>query len=346
MQDGPVWLRAIPHQHALEVPYIPAPDLRLSSSFHSRLMIMLSVCTPMAFADVLRIPQNAVGEITVAAPARPGITMAFQRGPATEFARGITSELVVVAQRNISASSVRFDLGWGWREHFFRDAKPVYVIPAEAPARWRLNGESQCVYFAIDEASVRPLLEELGVSDVQDCLWTLAARGFNEALVHEMIERLWRELSAGAGCASLLVDSYRIAVLHTLARRASTLRAPQDGGRSQLGRSQLRQVLEYIEAHLGEQIAVADVAKVAGVSLFHFSRLFRNATGVAPYAFVTERRLQRAAERLQQSDDPVAQVAVDLGFTSASHFNRMFTKSTGYSPVKFRQIWRKPATHE
>lgn len=296
---------------------------------------------PQRFVDVLRLPQNAVGTVSIAPDVAAGISMAAHRGPANEFVRGTTREVLVVAQRNIAASSVRFDLGWGWREHFFHDPRPVYVVPAEAAARWRLDGESQCVYLALDAGPLPGLLEELGVGDPAGCLWTLSARGFNEALVHELIERLWMEARSPHGCSSLLVDSYRVAIIHALARRAATLHAPRQATGGGLSRLQLRQVLAYIDAHLGEPLTVREIADVARVSVFHFSRLFRQATGRAPYAFVTDKRLERAAERLRQGEEPVMEIARTLGFASASHFGRAFAKRMGCSALRYRAQARR-----
>lgn len=304
-------------------------------------MANASATDPRSFADVLHLPENSYGVRSVAPPTVAGITLAAHRAQAHGFVRGVTNELLVVAQRNIAASSVRFDLGWGWREHACRAPRPVYVVPAEAPAQWWLDAESQCIYFAIDAAPVPGLLAELGVRDPAECLWTLAARGFDEALVHEMIERLWLQATGPDGCPALLADSYRIAIVHALARKAATLRAPRRGASApSLSRVQLRQVLAFIDAHLAEPLTVEQVAAVAGVSVFHFSRLFRTATGRSPYAFVLERRVDRAAERLRVGNEPVAQIARALGFANASHFSRAFACRMQCTPLRYRQQWR------
>lgn len=94
-------------------------------------------------------------------------------------------------------------------------------------------------------------------------------------------------------------------------------------------------------AHLGEPLTAREIPDVAGVSVFHFSRLVREATGRAPYAFVTDRRLERAAERLRQGDEPVTQIARTLGFAGASHFGRAFAQRMGCSPLRYRTQARR-----
>ena len=293
---------------------------------------------PGPFLDALRAPANAVGAHRVAPVALEGMSLASHRAPAHVFARGRTREVLVVAQRNIAASSVRFDLGWGWREHYCAAPRPVYVVPAEASARWQLDAESQCVFLALDAQPLGALLGELGVADPVECVWSLAARGFDEALVHELTERLWQAAAAGDGCTTLLADSYRVAIVHALARRAAALPRRQPlGAQPRLSRAQLRAVLAYIDAHLAEPLTVGAIAAVAGVSVFHFSRLFRESTGQAPYAFVTARRIERAAQRLHGGTEPVAEIGRALGFSSASHFARAFAARMGCAPQRYRQ---------
>lgn len=309
----------------------------------SRTTVQAAIAAPRRFADALVAPENAVGARSAPITPSAGLTLAAHRAPAHEFHRGVADELLVVAQRNISAGSVRFDLGWGWREHVCRAPRPVYVVPAQAPARWQLDGESQCVYLALQAASVERLLGELGVPDAAGCLWTLSMRGFEEALVHEMVSRLWEQASMGAGAAaSLLADSYRVAIVHALACKATGLRAsPRARAAARLSAPQLRRTLGFVDAHLGAALSVESIAAVAGVSAFHFSRLFRAATGLSPHAFVLQQRIERAAERLRASDEPAAAIGRALGFPSASHFSRTFAARMGCSPQRYRQQWRR-----
>lgn len=108
-------------------------------------------------------------------------------------------------QQIIASSSVLFDLGCGWREHFCAAPTAVYVVPPTADVRWEVNDEPQCIYFAVPYSNVSVLLEEFEVPSPEECVWGLATRGFNEDLTHEMVHRLWRAHLSSDAASDLLL---------------------------------------------------------------------------------------------------------------------------------------------
>lgn len=100
----------------------------------------------------------------------------------------------------------------------------------------------------------------------------------------------------------------------------------------------LRRVLDYIEASLGERnLSLAEIAAVAHLSPFHFSRAFKSATGTAPHRFVVERRVDRAKTLLADPDMSLAEIAAAVGFANQAHFSTMFRRLTNMSPRQYRQ---------
>ena len=97
----------------------------------------------------------------------------------------------------------------------------------------------------------------------------------------------------------------------------------------------MARVRAYIDAHLGEAIALADLAAAACISRFHFARLFRETTGCSPMQFVRQQRVARAQAVLAQAPRPISAVALDLGFFDHSHFTRTFRRLTGIPPGRF-----------
>jgi AraC family transcriptional regulator len=98
----------------------------------------------------------------------------------------------------------------------------------------------------------------------------------------------------------------------------------------------LARVLAYIDANIGRDIALADLAQLVGVSKYYLIRSFRAATQRTPYGYLVERRLARAVDALRHSTMPVEQVARDAGFKSAPGFSNVFKKHFGMSPSKLR----------
>jgi AraC-like DNA-binding protein len=95
-------------------------------------------------------------------------------------------------------------------------------------------------------------------------------------------------------------------------------------------------VLRRLEAASREPQPLADLAREAGLSRFHFLRAFRDATGVTPHQWLLRARLRDAARRLASTRAPVTQVALDSGFDDLSNFIRSFRVEFGVSPGRYR----------
>jgi AraC-like DNA-binding protein len=94
--------------------------------------------------------------------------------------------------------------------------------------------------------------------------------------------------------------------------------------------------LRRIEAQAHEHLALADLAREATMSPYHFLRTFCQVVGMTPHQFVLRTRLHRAAVRLRRSDEAVSVIAFDMGFNDLSTFNRRFRRVMGLSPSAYR----------
>jgi AraC-like DNA-binding protein len=98
----------------------------------------------------------------------------------------------------------------------------------------------------------------------------------------------------------------------------------------------ISEALRRIEAEAADPLSLADLARGAATSPYHFLRTFRQVVGMTPYQFILHRRLSRAAERLLRSDEPVSAIAFDAGFGDLSTFNRRFRRLIGCTPGAYR----------
>ena len=96
----------------------------------------------------------------------------------------------------------------------------------------------------------------------------------------------------------------------------------------------------WIDAHSDRPIELEDAAAQAGVSPFHFLRLFSSVLGVTPHQYLVRSRLRHAARLLADDDKAVTDIAYDVGFGDLSNFTRTFHRAAGVSPLKFRQASR------
>ncbi len=98
----------------------------------------------------------------------------------------------------------------------------------------------------------------------------------------------------------------------------------------------IHRAIEFIEAHLHEEISVADMALAAGYSLFHFVRVFNKIVQHTPYDYLMRRRLSNAAQALVNSNRKIIDIALDHCFHSPEVFSRAFKRMFGMQPSQYR----------
>jgi AraC family transcriptional regulator len=97
------------------------------------------------------------------------------------------------------------------------------------------------------------------------------------------------------------------------------------------------EVLRRIEVEADQALSLADLAREAAMSRYHFLRTFRQVVGLTPHQFILRTRLHRAAVALRRSGRPVLDIALDAGFGDLSTFNRRFHATMGVTPSAYRR---------
>jgi len=105
----------------------------------------------------------------------------------------------------------------------------------------------------------------------------------------------------------------------------------------------LQFAFEYVERHPHETLSVARLARLAGMSEFHFARRFRQRYDITPHTHLLAVRLRLAKGDLAFSDKNILQIAMDCGFSDSSHFARLFRRAEGVTPLNYRQAQRRRA---
>ena len=98
-----------------------------------------------------------------------------------------------------------------------------------------------------------------------------------------------------------------------------------------------KQVVEFIEEHLAEEISLATLADLVNLSLYHFARAFKQSFGVPPHRYHMARRMVRARSLLQKSTLSVTQIGIQIGFRETSSFTRAYRRFAGVTPSEFRR---------
>jgi AraC-like DNA-binding protein len=132
--------------------------------------------------------------------------------------------------------------------------------------------------------------------------------------------------------ADALSTALAVRVLRYYVDPSAIQLAPSSG----LSRERLQRVRDYIEIRLGDRLSLTDLAQVACLSPYHFSRSFKLARGVSPHRYVIKRRVERAKTLLRRTSRPLAWVAQEAGFADQSHLISVFRRETGVTPGQFR----------
>src|SRR5215510_8809567 len=102
----------------------------------------------------------------------------------------------------------------------------------------------------------------------------------------------------------------------------------------------VRRVHEFIKAHLEANISIQVLASIAGLSMYHFARAFKQSEGMTPHEYLVKCRVQRAKRLLAGTDLPLSEIALAAGFADQSHCARRFREHVGVTPSSYRWSMR------
>ena len=151
---------------------------------------------------------------------------------------------------------------------------------------------------------------------------------------------LGREVDQPGPIGRAYAESLVVLTVTELVRHHSTLTgAPKPA--EDLPSRRLRRVIEYIEAHLGEDLSLLTLAAEAGMGAAHFARGFKRAMGRSVHQYLLKRRLEWAAALLGGAEQPIVEVALATGFCSQSHLTTTFQRLYGTTPAAYRREHRR-----
>lgn len=160
--------------------------------------------------------------------------------------------------------------------------------------------------------------------------------GFEDPQIVTLLQQL-REEAAQPAASRLFVRGIAQALAIHLARNYTAVTEAARGETSSLPGFKLRRVTDWMAEHLAEEFSLPRLAEQAGMSEFHFNRLFKRATGIPPSQYQIKLRLDAARRLLRETKKSVITIANEVGYSNPSHFAQLFRKETGLAPTDYRR---------
>jgi AraC family transcriptional regulator len=214
----------------------------------------------------------------------------------------------------------------------------VAFLPADAPTMLRLGKDdpNQILSYSylVFEADY---LAELALSNgIGRPLDFIPAFATPDPAMHEIAAALTSAPGINEPAANLFVESLFNAAAARILHNYAQIRYPLSGP-PRLTDNQMRAAIDYIQDHVRDSLDLGSISRAAGLSEFHFARLFKAATGVTPFQFATHVRMARARELLRKTRLPISEIAERVGYQKPSHFSDRFRAVSGSGPDAYRK---------
>ena len=158
----------------------------------------------------------------------------------------------------------------------------------------------------------------------------------NDPVLRDLVQSLVAVDADGGACGPAFVEGVGMALAARLVALSLAREQPVDKASPPLAKWRLNKVMAYLEENLKEQIYLNDLSAVAGLSRTHFVGQFRATTGFGPHAYILKRRIEVAQSLLQDGENPISEIALELGFSSQAHFSTVFKNQVGVAPGRWR----------
>jgi AraC family transcriptional regulator len=210
------------------------------------------------------------------------------------------------------------------------------VIPAHQPSEWQRQGPSEMLMLYLRHDMVESVSNEIFDREGVQIEPRLGA---TDPLLEQLSLAVLQTLRQPEPMATALyVDGLALTIAAQLVRAHSRhaavpLRDERPGVRGIKGLSRLR---DFIESSLDQDLTLETLAREAGISMYALPRAFQQHFGDTPHQYVLGRRLLRARALLANTDLPIAEIALETGFSSQSHLATAFKRCVGVTPNGYR----------
>ena len=209
------------------------------------------------------------------------------------------------------------------------------ILPPDADTRWVFDKPGDIVLVLLNRQLFDQAIEESTDRDAKsvDVVPQFVIR---DLVLERVAHQLLKEISEPSPGSLLSTETLAQELAAHLIDTHSNLDHRQGNRSLMIAPTKLKRAEEFIVSNLAIEVSLQDIANAAGMSLFHFAKAFKQATGQSPYQYVKEQRL-RHARALLHGSMPIGEVAKAVGF-SHSYFTAVFARRMGMTPSKFRDV--------
>jgi len=210
------------------------------------------------------------------------------------------------------------------------------LLPPDARTRWEFDQPGDVALVSLDGRLFSRALEE-GAGRDPGSVEIEPKFVIRDIVLERIAHRLLKEISEPGAASRLVTEELGQELAAHLIFAHSNV-GPQRAGRSYtMAPYRLKRAEEFILSNLEGDLSLSDIAAAAGMSLYHFAKAFKQATGCTPHRYLTAQRLLRARALLHDGSLSIGEIARSVGLTH-SHFTVVFTRQLGMTPTKFRDV--------
>jgi AraC family transcriptional regulator len=199
-----------------------------------------------------------------------------------------------------------------------------------------LDKPGHSMHYYLSRTTLNVAADEANAPRISE-LHYVPGQGYDDGTLRDLSMALYPSFENPEQTSRLFVDHVTMAIANHMAHTYGGMRTRVRTTQGGLAAWQVNRAQEIINARLDGSLALEAVARECGLSTSHFSRAFRQSTGVAPHAWLVQRRICAAKAMLLDSKVALSEVALGCGFADQSHFTRVFSRLVGVSPG----LWRR-----
>lgn len=210
----------------------------------------------------------------------------------------------------------------------------IGIYPAHLWQNFGWDRETEFLQLYLEPTLLNLLNYELCGSDRVELIPQLSS--FLDPLILNIGFALKTALETDGLASRLYADSMANALaIHLLSRYSTRKRVIKEY--TGISEQQLKQVLDYINQHLEQNLSLAQLATVVQLSTYHFAHLFKQSVGISPHQYHIRCRVERAKQLLLKGDMTIVEIAQTVGFASQGHLNYHFKRLVGMTPGEMRR---------